>query len=77
MEGKVFEIPLQEKIAHYLSIESQCSGCDSTLKFSDKSYFHNMYYGEFCLDCYNTFLAGKLPFLISNADKIPEHEIIS
>jgi len=76
MKGKVFEVPLQEKIAHYLNVEGQCSGCDSNLKFSDKSYFHNMYYGEFCQDCYNTFLSGEIPPLISDLDKVPEDKII-
>jgi len=77
MNGKIFEISLQEKIAHYLSIEGQCAGCNSDLKFTDKSYFHNMYYGEFCQDCYKIFISGKLPFLITNEDKVPEAEIIS
>jgi hypothetical protein len=76
LEGKLFEIPLIQRIAHYLSVGCNCSGCDSDLKFSDKSYFHNMYYGQFCQDCYNTFLTGKLPHLISNSDKIPDDKII-
>ena len=76
MEGKVFEVPLQEKIAHLLDTEFPCNGCDSYLKFTDKTYFHNMYYGEFCQECYEKFLKGEFPRLISGKDRVPEEKIV-
>jgi hypothetical protein len=76
MENNLFEISLQDKLAHYLSVESECSGCSASIRFTDKTYFNNMYYGEFCQDCYNTFLSGKIPPLISDLDKVTDDKII-